>query len=455
MPRNHALADREDSSEFSGGHPHNYVIHTFSDFQAIRDGSGLRIGYEIFFRDPEGTTTASNRSFSATRAVLAGLSSPLTSGQPSESYLYFVDITREFLLDVTLLPDPSTVAVLEIQPDVQVDDAILLGVGKLRELGYGIALDRYVPGASNGHDRVVPMASHVKIDMSNDNLEDLKAVVEHVRTNSNALLIGCRIETPKMMDLARTLGCDLFQGLALDDVGQQTHATFAGTLHSYTTLLEILSRSADEVDTSAVAREIGKNPDLQLRILRICNSAQAGLGREVTSIQQAMTLIGMVQLRQQVQVGLLQDLTSVGEQHLMQMIEYSELTELVGQSIGLSPGLGFLAGLLTESASTLNQSIGLLVKDVGLGPVLADDIRYRRGTLGETLKIVDGYKIDVVMSNLLTLEQVAQMHGRAAVATKSLFDAQGPLDSDALIGLVPPMRINDSATTHVDPDQER
>ena len=60
--------------------------------------------------------------------------------------------------------------------------------------------------------------------------------------------------------------------------------------------------------------------------------------------------------------------------------------------------------------------------------------------MGETLKIVDGYKIDVATSDSISIETLADMHGRAALATKSLFDSQGTLDSDALSGLVPPMR---------------
>jgi c-di-GMP-related signal transduction protein len=434
------------------------LVRTRSELQAIRNDAGATIGYELFYRDSEAAENAVERTTAATLNVLAGLTgvNALVGADGRErsanAYLYFVNVTRDFLVGVVDLPDPSEVAVLEVQPDTYADEAVRQGAVALRSRGYGVALDRYVPGQPNAHDLLLPLASHIKLDIDGGDEATLRHTVGMVREKSDALLIGCRIGSRIGLDLARDLGCNLFQGYALDDSGRQRQQVIRGSLTTYMRLLQLLATDDNAVDIAQVTNAVKSDPDLALRVLRACNTAAAGSSRTISSVQQAVVLLGIGQLRRRVHLAVAQGLAVEGEEQLLAMIEYATLADLVGIELGVPPGTGFLAGLLLETADVLQTSIDQMLDGLPLEPRLAAELRHRTGSIGRILGVIEAYKQGSDNDVAAVIVDIASLHVQAMLAAADLThqasDGATPATKHTAL---PPMRLPSGTTIGVGP----
>jgi len=413
------------------------AVRTSFEFQKIVDKDGTKVGYELFYRDRETATSAAERSAAATMSVLAGLTAP-TKDDLHRGFVVFVNVTREFVVNDLGLPDPSEIAVLEIQPDVYADAAVLAGAERLRAKGYGVGVERYAPGRDNNHDALLPLASHVKLDLEGGDERTLRETVRRVRDHSNALIVGCRIGSQQSLELAKAVGCDLFQGHVFDTKQRQMQRTVSGSLSHYVRLLKLLGDD-DGYDPRQATEEVMHDADLSLRVLRACNSAALGLAQEVTSVQQAVILLGPRQLHRVATLAIAQGMGVQAEHRLTQIIEYAMLTDLVGVKHGVAAGTGFLAGLVLEVAEDLETPVEMLIKDLPLAPELARDLRDRRGAVGSTLDVVDAYKRGTGHP-ATGMADIADLHGQAVLGAAGVIAMTGDADPDAPRPELPPVR---------------
>ena len=183
--------------------------------QSIFTMDGDRFGYELLFRScrpgsPVDTWSAREQD-DATRhvirsAVTCGL--PLLCGRRPG----FVNATRSLLvgtLDVPPLPPTMGIEVVE---SVQVDDAVLQGVRRLRADGHLIAVDDFT--GTSDQLAVLPYADIVKIDMRD--LLSIGAGLLQRAIVHGAVTVIERVETRDALERCRDLGFDLVQGNLLE-----------------------------------------------------------------------------------------------------------------------------------------------------------------------------------------------------------------------------------------------
>ncbi len=150
--------------------------------QPIHDVDSSIYGYELLFRDAGQARTAlvddGDGDQATTSTILAAFSDfavhDLLGGLPG-----FVNLTRAFLVGQLPVPFETDQAVLEVLETVSLDQEVLAGVEQLHAQGYQIALDDFVwtPGA----ERLIELASIVKIDVLEQTWEGVMETVEHCR----------------------------------------------------------------------------------------------------------------------------------------------------------------------------------------------------------------------------------------------------------------------------------
>ncbi len=423
--------------ETKAAHPGIPTRTRRSALQAIHDQTGRTVGYELFFRHADDAAEATLQNTAATLQVLAEhTATTVERGSP----LYFVNITRDFVVGAAPLPDANQIAVLEVQPDVHVDNAVLHGAEQLRARGYGLALDRYQHGQGNRQERLLRFASHVKLDLHGADDQTLSETAEFVRKHSHAILIGTKIGTKAERQKAIDLGCDLFQGREIEALRIDRKKLLQGSLANYIELLELLAVDDAVIDMSMVAAAVKRDPDLSLRVLRSCNSASFGLKQRVTSIEQATTLLGVKRLRRAVHLGIAQDLATDGD--LLELMEYATLADLVGQRLGMAAGSGFLVGMLSQIADAVDTPIGDLLSSIPLTDELNDGLTNRVGAPGQTLSIIESFKRSETLpepgTDAITLEEIRDLHRQASVAVAGVVGTTDDDDQDVSLWTVFP-----------------
>ncbi len=357
--------------------------------QPLYDWTGGVVGYELLFRGAADEVEASRRTAFATSQVIVNAFTEFGLEQLVGGRQCFINLTRDFLVGDLPLPFDPDHAILEILETIEIDDEVVAGVEELVGRGYKIALDDFVFGL--GHERLLGLASYVKLDILIREEDELTEMVEMCRKHPNITLVAERVETEEHVMMAQRLGFELLQGYA---VGRPQVLSAVALSPSRLRRLELLGKlSAEDVDISKVVTIVTADPALSFRVLRATNSAAAGLPRKVSSVRDAVVLLGGERVRQWVALMLVSDIAeSANEDQLSTTMARAKLCQTVAERIGQSGEAAFTVGLLAGVADLIAVPIGELVTRLPLTVEVTEALVDGHGELGEVLSIVRAYE---------------------------------------------------------------
>lgn len=350
--------------------------------QPIYDGEGRLAGYELLFRDASTATRADLNGDSATTAVITATFADFGLQQIVGTHPCFINLTRAFLVGALPIPFPPEQAVLEILETIEVDDEVLAGLRRLREQGYKIALDDFV--WTPERDALVDLAHVVKVDVLGTDPAVVAETAERCRGRGVALLAE-RVEDAEVLEHCRSLGFTLFQGYHLGRPQTLSRASLTPSGINAMRLLSVLARP--DVDVEEVERMVRMDPALTYRLLRIVNSAAIGLSRRLTTVREALVLVGLGRLQGWIMLLSLSDV-GASEAQLEQAVTRARMCELVAAEVpGAMSGTAFMVGLVHGLRDTLGLSSAEITEELGLEPTLLLALE-GTGALGTVLMAV-------------------------------------------------------------------
>lgn len=341
--------------------------HVFIARQPILDRARRVVAYELLFRPSEGAGATGPLPEQATASVLTdavmafGLDT-LTLGRPA-----FINATRFLLLEglhgleEILPPDRVVIEVLE---DIEADAEVIEACAKLKQSGYAIALDDFVLSERNAG--LVPLADYIKIDLLAGPPADPRGPIGRLRDGTLPTFVAEKVETIGQYEQAAAVGFDCFQGYFFGRPSTQTARRLPGHRLSRLQLLHVLQ----DPDLDAIRLEalIQQDAGLCYRLLRTANSAGFGQTRPLSSIRQAIVLIGVGVVRRWVMLWLLAGLGESAHPELLAMsaVRARCCELLAGHVPGASPDEGFLLGMCSLLDAILNQPMSVVVEELPL-----------------------------------------------------------------------------------------
>jgi EAL and modified HD-GYP domain-containing signal transduction protein len=302
--------------------------------------------------------------------------------------LCFLNVTRHFLVGELPLPFGPEQAVLEVLESVTVDDDVMAGVVDLSRRGYRIALDDFALG--KGHERLLDVASYVKLDLLGTDPDELRRVAEACRPYPNVTLVGERVETGAQLAFAELLGCELLQGYLLGRPQVLSTQALSPSRLGRVQLMTALLRP--EVEMDEIVGMVTRDPALSFRLLSASNSAAAGLSRKVASVHEAIVLLGTGRVRQWVSLMALADMADADEAYLVSAVSRARMCQVLADELGCPGESAFTAGLLLGVADLLGVPATSLVERLPLAPELAAALTDGTGPVGRVLLAVRAYE---------------------------------------------------------------
>ena len=355
--------------------------------QAIYDGHGGVAAYELLFRSGLSARTATNDGMLATSQVMVtafttvGLDD-LAGGRPC-----FINLTADFLTGELPVPFGPDFAVLEVLETVDVDERLVAGVAKLVERGFAIALDDFVLGS--GHEQLFALATYVKVDFLSTTHAERAAILAVGKQHPHLRFVAEKLETPEHVAEARAGGYELFQGYALSrPVVVSARAINASRLRCLH-LLGLLMKP--DVGLDRVVSLVSNDPGLSHRILQAINTAAAGSAHRVSSVHEAVVMLGITQIRAWVTLMLIGDFTESGEEQTTDILIQAQMCRLVAERTGLSGDEAFTVGLLAAVAGLLGVPAITLTNQLPLAPAVDAALLRAEGPLGAVLATVEAY----------------------------------------------------------------
>jgi c-di-GMP-related signal transduction protein len=356
--------------------------------QPIFDVHGHVVAYELLFRGSVDAVAAGRQDTFATTTVMINAFTEFGIREVAGDRLCFINLTREFLTGSLHLPFGPEQVVLEVLETVRIDDDVIAGITALVERGYQFALDDFVWGS--GHERLFALASYVKLDLLDGDLSRLDDIVAACREFPNIKIVAERLENPEQVALADRYGLELRQGYALS---RPQVLTVASLSPSRLRRLELITAlSATDVDVHRIVSIIASDPALSLRVLRASNSVAAGHANKVSSVRQAVVMVGVAHIRQWAMLMVFDELGGATEEHMLGVLTRARLCENVADWFGAQPDAAFMAGLISGVAAVLSIAPGVMADQFPLATQIAAALTEGAGRLGRVLQAVDAYE---------------------------------------------------------------
>lgn len=370
------------ASEASAGQ----IVHVGR--QPLYNPAGDVVGYELLFRGGGAELAASCRNAYATSQVIVNAFTEFGLRELVGNHTCFINLTREFIVGELALPFEPGQVVLEILETVEMDDEAIAGVTRLVEQGYPVALDDFVFGL--GHEKLLDLASYVKIDVLDGDVERITSLVEECRRYPDIKLVAEKVETPRHTMLAHGLGFELYQGYALSRTQVVSIATLAPSRLRRLELLAALT--GPETDLEHVVSIVTSDPALSFRVLRATNAAAGGLTRRVSSVHEAVVMLGGRRIREWVTLMLVSDIAEAAEDHLSTAMARAKLCQTIAPQFGAPADAAFTVGLLWGVADVLGVPVTEVVGSLPLAEDVVDALLQSAGPLGEVLATVQAYE---------------------------------------------------------------
>ena len=333
--------------------------------QPILDADESVIGYELLFRDNFDERRSTADADIATRTAVDTLNL-IGLGVLCDGRSAFINCTHQMLLMgyFSLLP-PGQV-VVELQETVPPDEQVLAACQRLKQAGYGIALDNFAP--EDSREALVHYADYLKVDIRRFPLEQCAALVQSHATQLRKML-AFKVETRQDFVNARHCGFTLCQGYFFRQPERLRTRQIPANQATYVHLLQAVAKPA--LDFAEIEDLIRREPSLCFRLLRYLNSPLLGLVSPVSSVRHALNLLGE---RETVRWIRMATTLVMGQEKSSDLVLSSlvraRFCELLGVKIKHGSADLFLMGMLSLMDAILEVPIGMLIEELRLDPEL-------------------------------------------------------------------------------------
>jgi len=364
--------------------------------QPIFDAQNSVLAYELLFRSGEGNANLSGQGDALTTAVMNNSLSVIGLDKLLGGKKAFVNITRGLLLSGDYSVLPKEAFVIELLENIEVDEEVIEACKKLKEDGYTLALDDLV--STEGYEPLLEMADIIKVDFI-DTTAEQQMELAMVLSGHNVKLLAEKIETHQEFELAVKNGYTMFQGYFFSKPQIISAKDVPGMNHTYLQLLVEVNHP--EVDFDRLGNLIKTDLSLSSKLLRYLNSAALGVPNRITSVKQALVMLGIQPVKQW---ATLSYMSNIGQDKPDELMVTSLVRAKFCESIACQVGLEkrqfdvFMMGML----SILDVLMGRPIKEILEPMPLADDVK---ATLqGEPTKLSDLFGLAI------SCEKVDQLH---------------------------------------------
>lgn len=378
--------------------------------QPILDLNCETVGYELLYRDSDGCPPGELfDGTSATCQVLINAYTGVLHKGSMRTLPAFMNVNEELLFH-NLPSFAADNVVLEIIEDVPINERTAARIRELSERGFKIALDDFI--WKDEFAQIMDIVDIIKIDALALKGKALFHTLEKLQPYKITLLAE-KVETLLEFNRFRKLGFQLFQGyfFAYPEVVEGKRVS-----GNELTMMELLSELGNpDATPEGLEVIISKDPRLAVRLLKIVNSATFSLQRSISTINEAVVLLGLDELKRWALIVSLSGTLEVADELCRELLIRAKMCEHIAQQYHSEPGLSFLVGILSGADALFSIPMEELSSHISLSDAVNAALVDRQGELGLMLNDVinfsryqwDGLSGQVKETSLLEAQSAA------------------------------------------------
>lgn len=359
--------------------------------QPIFDKDLNLFAYEILYRDSQENRAIVDNQSQCTSEVIINLITNFGYDVVTGGHTAFINLSKDFLTGERPLPLPHDKVVLEVLEDVVIDQALVDGLTKLSSENFSIALDDFV--YSDEWKSILPLVDIIKVEIPLLSRDEIKKHVDELK-QYDVKLLAEKVETEEEYMFLQSCGFDYFQGYFLAKPKVLSGKTIPPNKLTMILLLSDLNNTAIEIDK--LTDTISNDVSLCYKILRYINSAHYALPRNISSIREAITYVGMNELRHW---ATLITMSSLSDQppHSTEMMRQAVIRANMCEQIAEHSGVGdtqtyFSVGLLSMLDALLGMPMDEVLQALPLSDEMKSALLHFEGEVGVALKCAIAYE---------------------------------------------------------------
>jgi c-di-GMP-related signal transduction protein len=357
--------------------------------QPILNRDQQLVAYELLFRSGDHHDARFSCGHAATATVISHAFSHLGIAAALGPYQAFINVDKDFLHDDAIRLMPPGQVVIEVLEGSLVTPEVVARCTDLREAGYTLALDDF-SRVTNDYLPLLPLASIIKVDITLVDPAALPGLVEQLRPLA-ATLLAEKVETREEQQRCHALGFDLFQGYYF---ARPTIIAGRRLRPTQLTTLRLVSMLAQDAETQDLERTLKEDPALSVSMLRLVNSVGVRSGANISSLRQAVLILGRQQFSRWLQLLLYADPGKEGVSPLLTMAALrGRFSELLAERS--CPGdthmrdAAYMVGILSLTPSLLGQTLEDILPSLNLSAPIKEALLEKKGLLGAILEMAE------------------------------------------------------------------
>lgn len=271
--------------------------------QPIFDNKYNVIAYELLYRDGSGNFFNGNISDNMATSILL-INSYFNFGinnlvGDSKVFINFDSHLIKSRIAELLNKDKVVIEILET---VEPDKKLLKKLKRLNELGYTLAIDDYTTDYK--YSEITNLCDIVKVDFMENTKNGIISLVKKLK-KSGKLILAEKVETKEEFEWAKSIGFDYYQGFYFSKPSLQKGKALPENALQYVRVMNELN--TPEPNFKMLSDIIGLDIYLTYKLLKLVNS-NGRLLNEITSIQQAIAILGVNELTRWLSLAMVQDM---------------------------------------------------------------------------------------------------------------------------------------------------
>lgn len=376
-------------------------------------------GYEIFYRSSETNSFDNTRHDIATASTLMnafvafGLDN-LTNNKPA-----FINFHESFIIEEIPELFPTDNLVIEMPALLEPTPAILARFKALHEKGYVIALGDFA--IKPGFEPFLDYARIVKLDFKKLGIDDVRNVIIRCKLKPHLIFLAEKVETHEEFECARKIGCSLYQGYYFGRPIMHRTQTLQSLEVTYISLLNAVSKN--EIDFSEVSKIILRDMSLTYYLLKLVNAPAFGLLSRVTSVRQALVVLGEREIQKWFSMIVL---NIIGKEKPGELIRVSLLRARLAELLAAKTPMRtksehfFLAGLFSMLDAIMDRPFMQIVHEIYLPEAVKNYLLGTEGMITPVMSLVIAYErgdwdrvVDLAQSLQLGTDEIINAYKEA------------------------------------------
>lgn len=316
-------------------------------------------GYELLYRQSSENVFTGIDDDQATAELICNSFLVFGIDDLTDGSKAFINFSKQLIKTNVPLLLPKENVVIEILEREETTSETIDDCNRMRSLGYVLALDDFI--FEKKFLSLIDVVDIVKVEFPSVEYDIQRSLIKKYK--KKVKFLAEKIETREEFQIALDMGYDLFQGYFFRKPFVIKTKEISTLSMNYFSIMEELKTL--EPSYKKIAGIIEKDLGLTYKLLKLVNSAFYGTKNKITSVQQALSYLGINTIYQWVALMMLKDIRNVENAELIKLsFIRGKLMDLLALELKqeISNADWFFTGMFSFIDILLNRDMEIILK---------------------------------------------------------------------------------------------